>query len=239
MDPDGGNIANISGDEFILDRKPAWSPDGSKIVYESNHGDSDSGYREIYLMNADGSNKVNLSNAPDQEDLNPAWSHDATRVIFFSDRSGAGDIWSMSADGNGSDAQKLIDTGGQEEDNYPSWSPLGGLITFASGGFNNKEIYTSTETGSQKTQLTNNNADDLEPALSPNGNKIAFISNRDGNYGVYVMNADGSQQTKLADNARSFPARTFPTWSPGRHKDRLLWQRSRYPCNECRRHRPD
>ncbi|MBP7791964.1 MAG: PD40 domain-containing protein, partial [Candidatus Goldbacteria bacterium] len=40
------------------DYNPVWSPDGSKIAFESYRD----GNREIYVMDANGSNQVNLTN---------------------------------------------------------------------------------------------------------------------------------------------------------------------------------
>ena len=47
---------------------PNWSPDGSKIVYDSWRD----GVDDIYLMNADGSNQINLTNHPANDRL-PSW----------------------------------------------------------------------------------------------------------------------------------------------------------------------
>jgi len=46
-----------------------WSPDGSRIIFTSNH----EGNYEIYTANADGSGKINLTNNP-AFDGNPVWS---------------------------------------------------------------------------------------------------------------------------------------------------------------------
>jgi len=51
------------------DNNPSWSPDGSKITFET---DRDGNY-EIYVMNADGSNVQRLTNNP-ANDWFPNWS---------------------------------------------------------------------------------------------------------------------------------------------------------------------
>ncbi len=51
------------------DRFSAWSPDGTKIAFNSDRD----GNSEIYVMNADGSNPTRLTNNPDS-DSNPSWS---------------------------------------------------------------------------------------------------------------------------------------------------------------------
>jgi dipeptidyl aminopeptidase/acylaminoacyl peptidase len=78
------------------DLAPAWSPDGTRVAFESlRDGDS-----EIYVMDADGSNPVNLTRNP-VEDRAPCWSPDGDRIVFESDRGGATDIYIMNVDGTG------------------------------------------------------------------------------------------------------------------------------------------
>ena len=77
------------------DEAPAWSPDGSKIVFSS---DRDGNY-EVYVMNADGSNPTNLTNnSADDED--PTWSPDGNKIAFITYRDGKGEVYVMNADGS-------------------------------------------------------------------------------------------------------------------------------------------
>jgi len=48
---------------------PAWSPDGTHLVFQSNR----SGNFEIWVMHADGSNPINLTNHLG-EDVDAAWT---------------------------------------------------------------------------------------------------------------------------------------------------------------------
>jgi Tol biopolymer transport system component len=74
---------------------PAWSPDGTRIAYESTRGFEGKG--EIFVMNADGSGKpINVSNDPSW-DTDPAWSPDGTQITFTSERAGQRDIWAVDA----------------------------------------------------------------------------------------------------------------------------------------------
>jgi Tol biopolymer transport system component len=72
---------------------PAWSPDGTRIAYESTRGIEGKG--EIFVTNADGSGEpINVSNH-ESWDTDPAWSPDGTQITFTSERAGQRDIWAV------------------------------------------------------------------------------------------------------------------------------------------------
>lgn len=48
--------------------QPAWSPDGTKIVFRTDRDGND----EIYIMNADGSGQTRLTNDT-ASDFRPSW----------------------------------------------------------------------------------------------------------------------------------------------------------------------
>jgi hypothetical protein len=66
INPDGSGVTQLT--TAGTERFPAWSPDGSKIAFQS-HRD---GNAEIYAMNANGSAQVNLTNGPGQDEF-PDW----------------------------------------------------------------------------------------------------------------------------------------------------------------------
>ena len=77
-------------------------------------------------------------------------------------------------------------------DGYPSWSPDGGHIAFASPRDGNHEIYVMGSDGSNPRRLTNSAGDDRLPSWSPDGGHIAFASDRDGDSEIYVIGSDGT-----------------------------------------------
>ena len=200
MNADGTNQTRLTTNA-ASDASPSWSPDRTKIVFESSRTGDD-----IYVMNADGTNQTRLTNNS-AGNIFPAWSPDGTKIAFWSERDGNREIYIMNPDGT--DQTRL--TNNSANDAYSSWSPDGTKIVFVSDRDGNIEIYVMDANGTSQTRLTTNAAIDADPSWSPDGTKIAFRSERDGNLEIYVMNADGSNPIRLTNNSA---ADASTSWSP-------------------------
>ena len=144
-----------------IDDAPAWSPDGGRILFESNRD----GDREIYRMNADGSGQTNLTANPGQ-DHEPSWSPDGQRIAFRSDRDGNDEVYTMTQGG----ALQTRLTADSATDSEPAWSPDGSKILFRSSRDGNAEIYVMGTGGAAQTRLTTVSQFDGHPdwqALAP------------------------------------------------------------------------
>ena len=119
MDPDGANRTQLTtGPEG--NGAPAWSPDGTKIAFQSRLSE-----RQIHVMDADGSNRVNLSASGPSDtraDYRPAWSPDGMRVAFESVSGGNREIHVVDADGMNR-KRLTIYTIGNSGMPPPAWSP--------------------------------------------------------------------------------------------------------------------
>jgi Tol biopolymer transport system component len=205
IDVTPGTITQLTTDP-VAAYAPTWSPDGTKIAFESRRD----GNYEIYVMDADGSNQTNITNHS-SFDASPAWSPDGTKIAFQSKRDGNYQIYVMDADG--SNQTRL--TNHLKNDEQPAWSPNGTQIAFGSArdaiSDGNYEIYVMDADGSNQTRLTNDTSVDSSPAWSPDGTQIAFESYRDGNWEIYVMDADGDNQTNITNDSETD---RDPAWSP-------------------------
>jgi Tol biopolymer transport system component len=116
MDANGANPRQLTTDPAAKDQLPDWSPDGTKIAYQSYA----TGNGDIYVMNADGTGQTRLTTDPAKE-LGAAWSPDGTKIAFlsFRDLPAARNVYIMNADG--SDPHPVHPGGFQF---VPGWQPL-------------------------------------------------------------------------------------------------------------------
>jgi TolB protein len=80
MQANGNEPRQITCDPAAKGQLPDWSPDGTKLAYES--GASPSG--RIFSMNADGSRQRQLTHGPG-DDFGTAWSPDSRQIAFVRD----------------------------------------------------------------------------------------------------------------------------------------------------------
>jgi Tol biopolymer transport system component len=186
----------------------SWSPDGSKIAFNSFWSGND----EIYVMNADGSTITRLTFEPGYDEF-PAWSPDGTRIAFSSNRQGSRQVYVMGADGSTVVRLTNLAAGCSNQ----IWSPDGSRIAFDNfnAAFNDEEIYLIKPDGTGLQRLTNNGFFDSIKGWSPDGSKILFLSNRDWSGSedradVYVMNKDGTNPVRLTISGSIQDA----SWSP-------------------------
>jgi Tol biopolymer transport system component len=81
-------------------------------------------------------------------------------------------------------------------DDYPSWSPDGLQLAFASnrdsGDSHKLDIYVMNADGSNVRHVVADQGDDLQPTWSPDGKMLAFSSDRFGDRDIFIVNSDGT-----------------------------------------------
>ena len=145
MNADGTGQTDIS-DNAATDQWALWSPDGGKILFQSDRD----GDPELYTMKSDGSGQTNLTQNPGA-DASGAWSPDGSRIAFVSLRDGNFEIYVMNADGSGQ--MRLTNSPGW--DVGPSWSPSGTQIAFESDRDGDVHVYVMDDDGANVRRLTN------------------------------------------------------------------------------------
>lgn len=125
-------------DQPAIQMWPAWSPDGSRLVYTNMHCSADCGrlIQELWVADPGGgwARQLLLTNSLCQQ---PAWSPDGRRIAFSSDKSGNYDIWVLSLQ----DWQLKQITIDESLDVRLAWSPDGDKLAFVSTRSGRMEIW--------------------------------------------------------------------------------------------------
>ena len=95
---------------------------------------------------------------------------------------------------DGTEVKQLTDN--PAGDWYPTWSPDGGSLAFASNRNGNWDIFVMRSDGTEIKQLTDSPDADLEPVWSPDGARLAFASNRDGFFEVLLIDVASRDTVK-------------------------------------------
>src|SRR5262249_45123452 len=128
--PDGSGLTRLTR-TATREANPAWSPDGTKLAYDSRGS--------IFVANADGKDPRNITAVgagPDMGacDSDPSWSPDGRQIAFSfvtDDCTGAaGGLGAMGADGSGRRVLEEDYAGVLGGDTEPAWSPGGNRLVF-------------------------------------------------------------------------------------------------------------
>jgi uncharacterized repeat protein (TIGR01451 family) len=206
IDADGTDEFNVSN-EADGDLNPAWSPDGTKIVWKHDYA----GKGDIFVANADGTGKINITNNA-VDDRGPVWSPDGSRILFYSRL--MDDKWEVySVNPDGSNLLRLTDHTCQSHDAV--WSPDGTKIAYVCGLDEYANVYVMDADGQNGTALTDDKEHPDEAlAWSPDSTKIAYVRydgrNRTDSE-IWVVNVALGGNMQITDNGY---ADYTPAWSP-------------------------
>jgi Tol biopolymer transport system component/DNA-binding winged helix-turn-helix (wHTH) protein len=177
-----------------LDIFPAFSPDGSALVYTSLRD----GHFELFLRQlAPGGRELQLT-ADGGENLQPAWSPDGKQIVYHARQRGG--LWVILA--LGGLARQLTGFGSR-----PAFSPDGKFIVFqsespadlsqtASGALPPGTLWIIAADGGTPRRLTQPgqpSGGHGAPAWSPDGNRIVFVCYDTGTSSLWSVAPDGGE----------------------------------------------
>ena len=147
------------------DRYPSFSPDGKKILFESNRRN----FWGIYTMETDGTNISEVSRVRAEMRF-PSWNQDGTRIIYSGKQGVNFSVYHMRADGT--DIRRFMKG---FMGIFATWSPDGKSIAFTSLFGGKPDVYLLDTENSVRAPLVATRFRDVWLRWSPDGKKVAFF----------------------------------------------------------------
>ncbi|CAN5580516.1 hypothetical protein BH09GEM1_BH09GEM1_43840 [soil metagenome] len=187
------------------DRQPAWTRDGTAIVYTSNATGAGDLYRVAVNQDGASSAPVRITDSP-EPDGEPSVARDGT-IIFARGRAGATKLWVHSTDGT----ERRFTKGDNGAERWPAWSPSDDRVAYSAVREDRTRLRVRWVVGdSDRVAVEDRDAE--HPTWSPSGDRIAFAT-RNGRAGVWVTTPDARYvnflSARRAEPAWSFDGRTI------------------------------
>ena len=144
--------------------EPAWSPDGTRVVYVSDRG----GMFDLYVQAVDDPAPPQVVWKSDHDKENPVWMPDGKSIVTGKDDpETGGDIFESSLTG---ETRPLVTTEAGEDE--PAVSPDGRMLAFTARRGTN-EVHVMPIRGGRMTQVSANGGE--YPAWSPDGSELYYV----------------------------------------------------------------
>lgn len=209
VNADGSGLRRVVENPGISEH-PAWSPDGSRIVYVVYpKGEYDPRSASLWLVNADGSGPRQVTSG-DVNGCMPSWSPDGRQIAFAqASPSNALNTAVINADGSG--LKRLTATSGW--DLGPVWTPDGRILFAHDGG-----LFAINPDGSGRTELTAfGHVENCLFALSPDGTRLALQTPGSPSHIAVFPFPGGGTPVKLLDPLSDYlmnNRRAALSWTP-------------------------
>lgn len=180
MREDGTGLRNVSNSP-ARDIHPYWSPDGAWILFNS---DRDGGTLQIYEVHPDGTGLHRLAVSEDEETCARVSPQNDRIVVLANLKEGRDDVILRRRDGS----NPVNVTHDAAADGWPTWTPDGRRIVYASQRGGPFALYSMVPDGSDIRELTFPEKPffDARPSVSPDGRRIVFNRQKGETIGIFV-----------------------------------------------------
>lgn len=159
--------------DVALDRFPVWSPDGSRVAFDSNR----SGHRQLYQKRTDGAGSEELLLASAQDTGAMSWSPDGRFLLYRSqDSVTLSDLWVLPFEG---DQTPRVFLKTQFDERTGVFSPDGKWVAYQSNASGPLEVYVRPFSASGSTsnaQWQISTAGGIQPRWSRDGKELYYIA---------------------------------------------------------------
>jgi Tol biopolymer transport system component len=182
LEPRGASL-NITVDASRHNSMPIWSPDGSRIVYNSLRD----GKWGLYEARSNGTGYERLLFESELLKVPMSWPDDRHLVFWVQDPKSAGDVWLLTLGDKKAEASPLIATA-QYNESHPQVSPDKKWIAYTSNRTGRNEIYVQPfPTGSGFYKVSINGGDWAR--WNPAANELFFRELGDGAFVGDILSA--------------------------------------------------
>ncbi|HEY5491684.1 MAG TPA: hypothetical protein VIK25_10885 [Gemmatimonadaceae bacterium] len=185
---------------------PAFSPDGSTLVFSS--GDDGTDLYAVSAFGGDAPRRVTVGRGSPTS--SPSFSPDGRKIAFISGRLGHPEVYITDADGTNAELLTEIPSGDQPYRSSPDWSPDGRNVAFTSQEGANLQVMVISVRDRKIRQLTGD-ARNEDPSWAPDGRHLVFTSTRSGAKQLWVLDTESGRSRQLT---RGAGIARMAAWSP-------------------------
>ena len=183
------------------DRAPAWSPDGSRILFVQEEG-------RLMWVSPNGSEQQELFQCP-RTCGEPSWSPDGSQIAFDLVLDDGVQIWVVASDGTGLRQVTTV----YKEAGDPTWSPDGSQLAYWAGEPGGYRGLVKTDLASGEETPLWGDIFPANPQWSPDGMRILYSDVFEPNVGLYIVDTIGTAPFRLLPSELPFDV-LDAAWSP-------------------------